>query len=184
MGAQEKIYYFGYGTNKDLAMMQHMVGRKDLTGEPGVLLDYELAIQNFNQIRGEIKNGSPAPVSPRQIIEEGFDNTFELFVARPKKGAKCHGTIWHLTPHEFELTREWELVDFGMYEDAKGLAVNEAGDEFPIVTQALINKPDDIDRVVEGADYEPYLVPKDKILDKADQVLEDYYNRIKDSGSN
>jgi len=177
------IYYFGYGTNKDLAMMQHMVGRKDLHGEPGVLLDFELAIQSFNQIRGEIKEGSPAPVSPRTIIEEGFDNTFELFVAKPKKGAKCYGTIWHLTPHEFELTREWELVDFGMYEDAEGIALNEKGEEFKVMTQALIDKPDEVDRIVEGADYEAYLIQKNKILAKADQVREEYYQRMEAADS-
>ena len=183
MQNNEIIYYFGYGTNKDLSMMQHMVGRNDLYGEAGVLLDYELAIQSFDQIRGEIIGGSPTPVSPRQIIEEGFDNTFELFVARPKKGAKCHGTIWHLTPLEFELTREWELVDFGMYEDAEGVAINEKGEEFNVVTQALINKPDDVDRIIEGSDYQAYLVPEDKILAKADQVREGYYKRMEGTNS-
>ena len=78
------IKYFGFGTNKDLDMMIHMVGNPNLKGEHGKLIGYELCIQNINQIRDGII--PPFKKSPREIIKNGFGNSFKLYVIRPKEG--------------------------------------------------------------------------------------------------
>jgi hypothetical protein len=162
------IKYFGYGSNKDLDMMAHMVGRPDLKGEPGKLLDYELCVQKLDQIR----DGNP--VSPREIVRNGFGNNFELFIARPKKGAEIPGTIWNLTEPELELVKNWEMVELGMQEEVNARALDSKGNIISVETQAVVEPPALFDRIITGPDYEPYIVDKAKMLSVADFVRNDY----------
>src|SRR3990167_6132240 len=134
-GPKVVVKYFGYGSNKDLDMMAHMVGRRDLKGEPGKLLGYELCIQKLEQIRDSY------PVSPREIIRKGFGDEFELFIARQKGGSVIYGTIWYLTLDEIELVKNWELVDLGMQEEVEAKAIDSKQSEITVETQAVINPP-------------------------------------------
>lgn len=175
MSNQKLIKYFGFGTNKDKDMMAHMVGNPNLKGEPGKLLGYELCIQGINQIRNNTI--PPFDRSPREIIRTGFGDSFKLYIVRPKTGADVHGTIWDLTEEEFELVCNWELVDFGMQEDAKAVAVNSKGEPIQIETQALLKDPSEVELVVKDEDYEAYIAPKDIMLKTADEVREDYLKK-------
>ena len=172
------IAYFGYGTNKDADMMAAMVGRKNLKGEPGMLPGYEVCIQKSNQIRNSVLKDAPFPVSPRELITKGFGGEFELYVIRENPKGEAYGTIWYLTAEEMELVNKWELVDFGMYELTKATAENNKGEKVPIVTQALLKEPKEIDRPVAGKDYEPYLVAKDYILKKADDFRKNFWEKV------
>ncbi len=169
---KQLIKYFGYGSNKDFEMMAHMVGNQNLKGEPGILQNYELCIQKLNQIRDK------SPVSPRKIIRDGFGDNFELFVARVKPGAEIYGTIWDLTPLEIELVKYWEMVELGMQEEVNAMAVDSEGNNISVETQAVIDPPPLIDRVVTDHDYEPYIVLKEKMLSVADHVREVYFKQI------
>jgi len=166
------IKYFGYGSNKDLDMMTHMVGRDDLKGEPGKLLGYELCVQRLDQIRDK------KPVSPREIVRSGFGDTFYLFVAREKPGSEINGTIWDLTPEELELVKNWEMTDLGMQEEVNAKATDLQGNIIDVETQAVINPPPEIDRVVTDPKYDPYIVAKERMLSVADNVREDFLKRI------
>ena len=115
--------------------------------------------------------------SPREIIKNGFGNSFKLYVIRPKDGKSVHGTIWNLTREEFERTRNWELVDFGMQEDAKGMAVDSKGKQVQVETQALLKEPREIESIIEGDNYDPYIAPREAMLKTADEVLKDYLKR-------
>lgn len=162
------IKYFGYGSNKDLDMMVHMVGRSDLKGTPGKLLGYELCLQSLEQIRDH------KPLSPREIIRQGFGNEFLLFVAREKTGSEIHGTIWDLTPEEIELVKNWEMTELGMQEEIKAEAIDSDGNKITVETQAVINPPPQIESVVTDPNYDPYIVAKEKMLAVADRVREDF----------
>lgn len=169
------IKYFGHGTNKDKDMMVHMIGRKNILGEPGMLIGYELCIQKGRQFRDTIPKTSPINVSPRAIIINSWGPDFEMYVSRPNPNGVIYGTIWDITSEEFELVREWELVDYGAQEDAKGIAINSKGEPIEVITQSFLNPPiPEIDRVVTEKDYEPYIAPKEAMLKKADQVRLEY----------
>ena len=45
------MQYFGFGTNRDLEMMAHMIGREDISGEPIKLVGYELCTLRGKQFR-------------------------------------------------------------------------------------------------------------------------------------
>ncbi len=171
---KDMLYYFGFGTNKDLAMMQHMIGRDDIEGRPGKLLGYEVCIQKTSQFRTEIPPKTPLKKSPRDLIIASWGPDFEMYVSRPNPNAVAHGTIWKITLEELELVREWEIVDYGAQEDGCGTAVNEKGESFKVITQSFMKEPYEIDRVVVGSDYEPYIWSKEAMLKKADEVRLQY----------
>ncbi len=168
------VYYFGFGTNKDLAMMQHMIGRENIIGEPGKLRGYEVCIQRADQFRTEIPKDSPFPSSPKDLITGSWGPEFEMYVSQPNIDGVAYGTIWQITPPELELVREWELVDYGAQEDAWGTAVNSKGEKFEVITQSFMRPPIDIDRVVTGPDYEPYIWAKNDMLKRADELRLQY----------
>lgn len=179
---QKIIKYFGYGSNKDLDMMIHMVGRKDLRGDPGKLLGYELCIQKLEHIRDIIPHPDILPISPREIIRKGHGDSFELYIARPKPDGVIYGTIWDLTSEEINRVKNWELVDFGMQEEVNAMAMDAKGDIVQVETQAVVDPPAVIDRVVvDLKDYPSYIAPRDVMLKTADTALADYLKiRTKD----
>lgn len=173
------IKYFGYGSNADKDMMIHMIGRDDIVGEPGKLIDYQLCIQSLDQIRDMVPPTSPIKDSPRDLIRKNFGDTFDLFVAIPKQGAVTYGTIWDLTPDEIDLVKEWECVEYGMQEEIKATAIDFQGNAIEVETQAVIDPPAQYHTIIDGNDYSRYIVNKNKMLETADKVREDYLEMIK-----
>lgn len=168
------IAYFGFGTNRDIEMMEHMIGRKNIEGEHGKLQGYEITIQRTDQFRTEIPPNSPTPkLSAKDLIVRSWGPKFEMFTSRPNPGGVAYGTIWYITPEELELVREWEIVDYGCQEDAYGTAVTDDGRQVKVITQSFI-KPAEIDRVITGDDYEPYIWDKEAMLKRADELRQSY----------
>lgn len=172
--SKKLIAYFGFGTNRDLEMMQHMIGRQDIKGEHGRLIGYEITIQRADQFRTEIPPTSPnKKMTAKDLIMNGWGPKFEMFTSRPNPDGVAYGTIWYITPEELELVREWEIVDFGCQEDAYGTAITDDGKEVRVITQSFL-KPAEIDRVITGDNYESYIWDKEAMLKRADNIREDY----------
>jgi hypothetical protein len=168
------INYFGFGSNRDIEMMRHMIGRKDIKGEHGRLLGYEITIQKANQFRNEVLPTSPIPgLSPKDIITKNWGSDFEMFTSRPSPKGIVYGTIWYITPEELELVENWELVDFGCQERAYGKAITDDGRSVDVVTQSFL-KPAEVDCVITGDDYDPYIWDKETMLKRADKVRLEY----------
>lgn len=174
------IKYFGYGSNADKDMMIHMVGREDIKGELGRLIGYQLCVQSLDQIRDIVTPTSPIKDSPRKVIQKIFGDKFDLFITIAKPDAVAYGTIWELSPEEIDLVKNWELVDCGMQEEIKAMAMNENGELVQVETQAVIDPPADYYKVIEGDDYPRYIADKEKMLKTADQVRLDYQKMLKE----
>jgi hypothetical protein len=171
----KEIKYFGFGTNKDLEMMEHMIGRKNIQGEKGKLFGYELCVQRGAQFREEIPENSVLGISPRTLIVNSWGPEFKMYVSRPNPEGIIFGTIWDITEDEFQLVREWEMVDYGAQEDVKALASNSKGEMVGVITQSFINSPTpEIESVITDENYNPYIESKEAMLNKADQVRENY----------
>jgi hypothetical protein len=177
------VKYFGYGSNSDKNMMAHMVGRKNLKGEPGKLIGYQLCIQSLDQIRDIIPPNSPLKVSPQQIVRQGFGGAFELFIAVPKPNAFIYGTIWDLTPQEINLVKEWEMVDYGMQEEVQAMAMTSDDQLIQVEAQAVTDPPAKFHTTIEGNDYPRYIADRKKMLEVADQCRIDYQKRMKSKNS-
>jgi hypothetical protein len=185
MGSQglQAVRYFGYGTNRDRDMMVAMIGRESLAGRPGRLRNYQLCIQTLNEIPEVVAETAPAPLSPRAIVEQALGSSFELYIVRPKSSEVTYGTIWDITQDELALVYEWELLDFGMQDEIRAVAIDLEGEAIHIHTHGLLTPDVRVDRVVAGGDYSDYLIKKEDIIGISNRVRLEYLERIARSAS-
>jgi len=174
------IKYFGHGTNRDHDMMAAIIGRNNIAGEPGKLLGYELGIQKIENMREKIPENSPIKKPPCDIVKDFQGTNFEMYVVRPNSDAVTHGMIWDVTPDEFEILSDWEAVDCGVQENIETIAINNKGEKISIITHGLLNHPRDVDRIVEGKDYEAYIISRDQMLSSAEVLRKDFLRRKKE----
>lgn len=162
-------------------MMVEITGNQHLIGVPATLLGYQLCVQKLSQVPNtQIERPGMMPlVSPRQVLipiwPEGFEsytiirtNTWHVTVA---------GMVWWLTPFERELVREWEMIDYGWYEEMRGYAIVEGQSNFQqVVTEGLRGRR--YDRIVNGTCYPPLLNRWRDFKRNAKQTREEFLDRI------
>ena len=97
------------------------------------------------------------PDLPKRILKDSWGDDFETYIIKPgEETDEVMGTVWELIPLERELVRDWELVDFGWYNDIEGKAVTKDGQEVEIQTEGF-REGQEVDREVDGKNYKPFL---------------------------
>ncbi len=179
MSENETVLYFGYGANRDPQMIAAILGRpaKELVGQQAVLEGYRLAIQRLDQVPDTVLPKAPAPISPRALLKECWDDDFKSYVALADPEGKILGTIWEMTRDERERVRDWELVDFGWYVDYEGYAVTAEGARVPIIGERL-GDGQTVDHEVDGMDYETWLQDPEKFKIIAEKARREYDERL------
>lgn len=178
---ENKVLYFGYGANRALEMMASITGNKNLVSRPAILTGYTLCVQRLDQIPDTVSPGSPAPISPRQLLKESWPDTFESYIIKPgKREDKILGVVWELTPEERELVREWELIDFGWYQDMEIQVKTQDGQKVVVQTEGL-REDQEVDREVNGANYETWLNKPEDFARVAEKARREYFERQKKS---
>lgn len=180
-----KVLYFGYGANRDARMIAAITGKtvEQLVGHPAVLQDYQLGIQGLEQIPDTVPPNSPADISAREILRRGWGDGFESYVVEYRPGQKVRGTIWELSPEDRERVRDWELLDYGWYEDCEGKAITAEGTEIDIVTER-IRGDQKIGREVDGMNYETWLADPERFEEVAERVRHEYDERLSETEIN
>jgi hypothetical protein len=163
-----------YMTGPAPEMMKSMVGRDRIKGEWGILPGIELAIQKLHQIRDTVPPHSPDGRSSQQIIRDGFGDSFDLYLNVPNPRGSSRAMIWYLTQQEFDLAHKWELIEEGMQEDLKGLAITEDGEFRSVTVNGLQRPPFVVDHVVYRDAYVPYIAPVDQMHKIADESREKF----------
>ncbi len=163
-----------YLTGPAEPMMESMVGRAKIKGEWAILPGFEIAIQTLDQIRNDIPPNSPDELSAQAIIRRNFGDTFDLLLTIPNPRGAERAMIWYLTPDEFALAHEWELIEQGMQEDIKALAITEDGEFRAVTVNGLQQPPFIVDRVVYSDTYKPYVAPVDQMHKIADESRENF----------
>lgn len=176
---ENKILYFGYGANSQREMMEAITGNKNLVGQPGVLRGFKLCVQRMDQVPDSVSPNSPVRVSPKQILKDSWPDSFETYIIKPgNKVDEVTGTVWELTPLERELVRDWELVDFGWYEDIKAKALTQDDKKVDVQTEGF-REGQQIDREVDGKNYTPFLNRLEDFQRVAKKARQEYFERIK-----
>lgn len=101
------MYYFGYGANKDIEMLEAIIGRRP-EGEKAVLKDFELCIQKWEEI----------PEKARETLKKHWNKDFRSYVIKPSKGKQVSGMLWNITESEHKHIEKWELHNI-WYEPVK-----------------------------------------------------------------
>jgi hypothetical protein len=175
----KKVLYFGYGANRDARMITAITGKpeSELVGHPAVLEGYTLAVQRLDQIPDTISPDAPIRISPQQLLREVWGEDFESYVIKASPNGKVNGTVWELTEDERERVRDWELLDFGWYHDVEGRVRLDDGSEIAVVTEAL-DDYQQIDREVDGMNYETWVIPAQYLEREAVRTRGEYDERI------
>ena len=117
-------------------------------------------------------------MSPQQILKENWGENFESYVMfRADKDSEVMGTIWELTNQERELVRNWELIDFGWYEDLRGAYANNVEGEEVVVETEVLRENQEIDREVDSLEYEPFLMLQSEFKRIAEREREDFLEK-------
>ena len=174
------VLYFGYGTSKVLRMVGAITGAEDLVGKPATLKGYGLFVQRFDQIPDIVLKTAPASFSPRQNIADNWPNTFESYVIRHDSENEVVGTLWELTPEQRELIKDWELVEFGWYQDTSVEVQTEDGQKVRVQTE-ILGEGQEVDRQVDGKDYNPWLMSPEEMIRIAERSRLEYFKRMSES---
>jgi len=161
-------------------MMAAITGvHKDrLKGTPATLEGYKLAVQRLDQVPNTISQEAPAPVSPRDLLKESWDDDFTSYVIEPDPEGRVSGVIWELTLDERERVRDWELIDFGWYKDCEGQATDAEGRSISVITERL-GDHQMVDREVDGMHYETWLNAPERFEIVAEKARQEYDERLK-----
>lgn len=177
---EQKILYFGYGANRDPRMMAAITGNSKLIGQPGVLRGFKFYVQRLDQIPNKILPDAPTPISPRKaILDSGWGEDFKSYTIKPGSETDVvTGTIWELTPLERELIRNWELIDFGWYQDKKDILAKDLSYKDIKVETEVLGEGQEVDREVDGRNYNTWLLSPEDFERSATKVREEYLAQV------
>ena len=115
---------FSYVVKENIEGIRALLGRRKLVYEDAVLQDYELCVQKVEQVSDSVSPSSPINVSPRKLLEKTYSPDYELYTIRPHTGGTVPGILWYISPEEYEVWREIELIDYGLSEDITAKAID------------------------------------------------------------
>jgi len=148
------LHYFGYGANRDPGQMEAITGRS-LKGQPAYVKGFELVVQKLGDI----------PELPQKILRKAWGKHFESYAIRKGEG-QVHGMLWEITPEDRGHISNWELIPEGWYKGGLVTAILEDETEVPAVTD-IIERQQHIDKVVDGSQYETFLMEKERMREHA-----------------
>ena len=154
----EKIVYFGYGTNRDRAMINAIVGRYP-KGFNAKLENFELFIQPWSAIPKKAKN----------ILKKEWKGDFRSYCIRPKEGKATFGMAWYLTKKERGLIGNWELHNI-WYKPIKVNIKDKREKVFHAETEIVLDKKTKSN--VSGGKYKAFINEKEKMLKVARKIRE------------
>jgi len=175
---QQKILYFGYGTTRELEMMKAITGKENLIGKQAILKGYSLYIQKLDQISDEIFPNSLEPISARQILRNNWGENFTSYTMKSDENKEVKGIVWELDELDFELLKNWELNEYGWFKDLKTKVTLENGEIIDVITGEL-GDGQEIDHEVKDVDYQSYLIEKDRLLKRAEEVRKLYLESLR-----
>lgn len=179
MSTSETLLYAGYGANRDLEMMKAIVGDTPTVVGGVAIQDVELCVQRQDQITNEVSDTAPATLSPKMVIDGawGKKSGFETYAIRPHEGSSVSATLFELTHPQRDLVAEWELVEFGWYNQMPVMVVLEDGSQVQAITEGFV-QGQDIDRVVDGQIYETFLADQNAMYEAAEKARVDYLEQL------
>jgi hypothetical protein len=95
---QNKIYFFGYGANRDAQKISKVLGKTPIYHIGAELEGYQLVYQTLDQI----------PDPPRKLLEAAWGNTFKAYTINQGSGV-VGGVVWEFEPEDLVVMKKWEF---------------------------------------------------------------------------
>lgn len=158
-----KVYFFGYGADREPDMIEAIIGHRPRVVGPAVLEDYELRVQSVHEI-------TQAGNNPKQSLNKAWGSSFKSYVIVPQPGAIVTGTLFRLSLHYRHLIDKWELVDRGWYKRALvEVQLKGMGKLYHAETQVLGGRQY-ATHIADGLHYESWLQTKQHFIQMATSV--------------
>lgn len=172
------VSYFGYGPTRDKEIISVITANKGVAGQHAILQGYNLCIQELCHVPDSVLSTSPIPMSPMKILETAWQANFKSYnLVKGKKDSKVAGMVWKLTPKEWDLIKEWELVKFGWSKVITTKALTKEGKKIDVVTTG-IRRGQGFDKIVNGKKYKTFPVPIRDLKRAIRKCRKEYFERI------
>lgn len=166
LGMQRPFLYFGYGLESVPEVMDAIVGRS-VTAEVGVTaVKQQLCIQEIDQVP-DVPTEAFGGKSPQAIIAETWkrhtDVPFSSYALREteNRGDVVSGTLYELDVEDMLRLNDWDLatppVDHKTFPGWRYLNRQAELADGRQAQTLTIYPEQEVDRVVPGTDYEPFL---------------------------
>jgi hypothetical protein len=173
-----KMLYAAYGANRELEMLRAIVGEDESLVQIGeiLILDVQLGVQEFKDMPDEVIGLSPNALSPKGLITRAWGNKdvdFKTYVIRPKANSEVRGVLYSLTNEQRSRVAEWELIEYGWYDRMMVKVKKDDGSVIEAETEGF-NRGQVVSSVVDGHNYDSYLLSSEIMHSKARSALEEY----------
>ncbi len=150
--------YFGFGANSHPDMIRAITGQGALSF-PATITGFALCIESFQYITKVAQN----------ILRNHWDESFVSYGIVKRSKASVSGRLWLLTNAQREAIRNWEIIGVWSHECSVQATISLLGlpISIPAESEELLGNHVTI---VPGDHYEPFIVPKEKILAVATDV--------------
>jgi hypothetical protein len=158
----------------DDELIQTLTGESVRAREAAVLEGYDLVVQRLDQV----------PEIPQRIIRESWGDSFESYNLTPGEG-HISGIKCKVTKDQWDRLDDWEFGEFGWFVPKEVEIKNVATGETEKVMTMVMGEGQSFDRKVDGDNFAPYIMPRDKTLEIAVKAkgIYDERNGLKSEGN-
>lgn len=149
-------------------LIQTLTGQPLLNKQEAVLEGYNLVVQRLDQV----------PDPAQKIIRGTWGDTFESYNLTPGDG-RIKGFKCTITEDQMKRLAEWEFEEFGWFVPREVEITNPTTGEKEKVMTMVMGEGQEYDRVVDGENFEPFLMPKEKTLEVAAVARNLYDERMR-----
>lgn len=171
------VKFFSYVVKENVEGIRALLGRRKLLYEEAEIEGYELCIQRVDQVLDKVPQSSPINISPRTLLLKTYSPEYELYTIRPCIGSSVPGKIWYISPEEYAIWREYELIDYGLQRDINVQAVTDSGDTINVLSYAALPEVADMLQAIDPG-YIRESIPTRKKLQHKRQIRLDYISRL------
>lgn len=138
-----KIFFFGYGANRDLYRLKEILGNTPEGGQGAFIEGFNLAVQNLDQI----------PPETREILRRVWGDEFHAYTLQKGDGF-VEGRIWILDERDLEKLQQWEFVgDKSWRELITTTATTSSGEKITVLTEKS-REDYPVEKLTDGFNYE------------------------------
>lgn len=171
-----EVLFAAYGDMKNTLPV--LLGRELGVGRFATLQGVELCIQSFDQVPDVVVPNAPAPISPKTVLSEHWDGNFRTYALQKVDQKQTPALIYGLSAEERQMVlEEWNLGDFGWFQDLTVRAVTSDGSELEVVTDVISTEQSATAFSHDGSPFLPSLNGS-KSIEVAALVRSAYLDRI------
>ncbi|MCL4418736.1 hypothetical protein M1146_01385 [Patescibacteria group bacterium] len=167
MAEEKYIDVFLTALLSDDDLIRTLTGQAVQNREDAFLDGYNLVVQRLNQI----------PESAQKIIRGSWGDNFESYNLAPGEGS-IKGIKCKVTKDQWDRLKDWEFVEFGWFAPREAEVRDPITGQVRKVMTMVMGEGQEYDRKVDGENFSPFLMPRERTLKIASIARQLYDERI------